>query len=123
MDIVVQNQVSSERNIYIENTEVIKTAIGWSGGRLWLATVERRSDGTDFRLKFWQFDSKTREYTLNTSVETPHEKKLTAIEFQPSSDQQTDCVCVTASEDGHFKLWNLQDTSDIYSKCYIINYQ
>lgn len=117
MEIVEQNQVSRERNTEVANTQVIRTALGRSGGTLWLTTVERRSDGFDLRLKFWQFDVKTRAYTLNTSVEAPHDGDLTAIEFQPcGGEQDVHCACVTASDDGNFKLWNLQDTSNIYSK-------
>lgn len=45
----------------------------------------------------------------------PHEDHITAVCFC-NARKSKDPTLVTASKDGHFKVWILTDDSDIYSK-------
>ncbi|KAL3276547.1 hypothetical protein HHI36_011922 [Cryptolaemus montrouzieri] len=106
IDVVGQNKLTDERNLSIENTQVIKFAISRNG--LWLATVEERKDlqcsHHELRLKFWNFNSSQQVFELNSSIEKPHQNSITSIEFQfLNSDEQK---CVTIGEDKKFKVWH-----------------
>jgi len=115
LDIVGQNKLTQERNCHIENTNVTKLAISNCG--LWLATVEERVDVSysfELRLKFWNFNTVKQLFTLNTSVELPHEKSVTHILFQPSYNE--DLRCVTVGNDKKFKIWQLVNADTVYHK-------
>lgn len=45
----------------------------------------------------------------------PHEDHITALCFC-NAEKSENPTLVTASKDGHFKVWILTDDSDIYSK-------
>lgn len=45
----------------------------------------------------------------------PHEDHITALCFC-NAEKSENSTLVTASKDGHFKVWILADDSDIYSK-------
>lgn len=45
----------------------------------------------------------------------PHEDHITALCFG-NAEKSENPTLVTASKDGHFKVWILTDDSDIYSK-------
>lgn len=45
----------------------------------------------------------------------PHEDHITALCFS-NAEKSENPTLVTASKDGHFKVWILTDDSDIYSK-------
>lgn len=45
----------------------------------------------------------------------PHEDHITALCFC-NAEKSESSILVTASKDGHFKVWILTDDSDIYSK-------
>lgn len=52
---------------------------------------------------------------LNTSVESPHEKTVTAMEFscQRSVDN---LLCATAGHDRTIRLWALEQSQNIHRK-------
>ncbi|XP_017777951.1 PREDICTED: WD repeat-containing protein 75 [Nicrophorus vespilloides] len=83
----------------------------------WTATVEELHSGDELSfecfLKFWHFDATEQKFKLNSSIMYPHEKKITAIKFQPSN-KEIDIRCITTSEDRLFKIWQLFDSSDMY---------
>lgn len=45
----------------------------------------------------------------------PHDHPITALRFNNAENHEKPTL-VTASRDGHFKVWVLADDSDIYSK-------
>lgn len=54
-------------------------------------------------------------FLLNTKVSAPHEDRITALCFR-NAEKSDSPTLVTASRDGHFKVWVLADDSDIYSE-------
>lgn len=42
----------------------------------------------------------------------PHQKAVTGVIFQPTSDDTS--LCVTGSEDGKFKMWEEVDHTDLH---------
>lgn len=60
-------------------------------------------------------------FTLNTSVELPHELGINALQFQPNSlFGDEDSLVVTTGKDQKFKLWNLIEPTSIYSKKFLL---
>ncbi|XP_047366330.1 WD repeat-containing protein 75 isoform X1 [Vespa velutina] len=116
--ITAENFITQERSVNILNTEVTKVALNHDG--TWMATVEERDDKIstpEVRLKFWIFDMKKQLFTLNTSVELPHELGINALQFQPNSlFGDEDSLVVTTGKDQKFKLWNLIEPTSIYKK-------
>ncbi|CAH0548148.1 unnamed protein product [Brassicogethes aeneus] len=127
LDIVGQNKITNERSCNIENTEVKKIAISKCG--FWLATVEKRENlkyHMEIRLKFWKFNEKQQTFELNTSIEYPHENTILNVLFQPAANK-AGLKCVTVSEDGKFKIWQLTEINSVYRKgvvweCYGVGY-
>ncbi|GLV34579.1 lethal (2) 05287 [Carabus blaptoides fortunei] len=116
LDIVGQNKLTRERETDIPNTNVTKIALSKSGD--WLACVEERHDTetiSEIRLKFFHFSDVDQTFSLNTSVELPHELGVNGLEFQPVATTE-ELLCATTGNDGLFKIWNLVDTTDIYRK-------
>ncbi|OWF35767.1 WD repeat-containing protein 75-like [Mizuhopecten yessoensis] len=118
LDIVRQNYISSE-NIQrpLDVTEVIQSEFNSTGD--WLATVEYWNNGVmtpEMRLKFWKYNTETQSYTLNTTVEVPHDKVIKCLRFRPDTftDNNEDPMVVTTSEDGKFKIWSNMDDTNIY---------
>ncbi|XP_005091786.2 WD repeat-containing protein 75 [Aplysia californica] len=114
LDIVGQNYISPEN---IERpkvvTEVIAAAVSGSGE--WLATFESWDDGLftpELRLKFWSWSTEAQTYSLNTTVEGPHDGKVKRMIFRPQSELNLSLV--TIGSDCCFKLWTLVDDTDIY---------
>jgi len=64
-------------------------------------------------------------YVLNTTVEGPHEDYVHTLQMRPlstSASPDRHHMAVTSSRDGKFKLWNLVDDTDIYSRiCLMFN--
>ncbi|XP_043271275.1 WD repeat-containing protein 75 [Venturia canescens] len=125
VDITAQNLLPQERNVILVNTEVTKIALSPDGS--WMATVEERDDKEYFieiRLKFWKFDAQKQIFTLNTSIEFPHEVGVNALKFQPNSPlDDDDLFAVTVGKDKKFKLWNLFEPTSIHKntkhwRCY-----
>ncbi|XP_074094761.1 WD repeat-containing protein l(2)05287 [Cotesia typhae] len=118
INITAQNLLSQSRSIIIVNTEVTKIALNYNGS--WMATVEERDDKIscpEVRLKFWHYDTEKQVFSLNTSIELPHEYGVNALQFQPrTSFDEEDVLAVTTGEDNKFKLWNLSQASSIYKK-------
>ncbi|CAH1179534.1 unnamed protein product [Phaedon cochleariae] len=116
VDIVGQNKVTNERECVILNTEITKVAISQSG--LWLASVEERKDidfHNEIRLKFWNFDESKQTFTLNTSIEYPHDDSINCLLFQPTLRDEY-LRCVTVGNDKKFKIWQVVDCSTVYKK-------
>ncbi|XP_069110726.1 WD repeat-containing protein 75-like isoform X1 [Argopecten irradians] len=118
LDIVCQNYISAE-NVKrpLDVTEVVKAEFNSTGS--WLATVEYWDNKVmtpELRLKFWLYNSETQRYTLNTTVEVPHDKKVTCLRFRPDdfSGIDEDPMVVTTSLDGKFKIWSNMDDTNIY---------
>lgn len=113
LDIIQQEYISDYGLIQIELT---KAAFGCYG--TWLATVEQRQEKEtelELQMKLWIYNKKTQGFVLNTKVNMPHEDHITAVCFC-NARKSKDPTLVTASKDGHFKVWILTDDSDIYSK-------
>ncbi|KAH9518574.1 WD repeat-containing protein 75 [Bulinus truncatus] len=120
LDIVGQNYISPEnfeKPKFI--TEVLSSAISEDGD--WLATFEMWDDGVfqpELRLKFWSYCTESQTYALNTTVEYPHDKKITSMMFRSMHQSFPDRrpTLVTVGADMCFKLWSLIDNSDIYKR-------
>ncbi|KAM5326706.1 WD repeat-containing protein 75 [Glossophaga mutica] len=113
LDIVQQEYISDYGLIQIELT---KAAFGCHGN--WLATVEQRQEKKtelELQMKLWTYNKKTQGFVLNTKVNMPHEDGITALCFC-NAEKSENPTLVTASKDGHFKVWILTDDSDIYKK-------
>lgn len=113
LDIIQQEYINDDGLIQIELT---KAAFDCSG--TWLATVEQRQeDETEFelQLKLWTYSKKTQGFVLNTKITMPHDHPITALRFNNAENHEKPTL-VTASRDGHFKVWVLADDSDIYKK-------
>ncbi|KAI4544013.1 hypothetical protein MG293_004279 [Ovis ammon polii] len=113
LDIIQQEYINDSGLIQIELT---KAAFGCYGN--WLATVEQRQEKEtelELQMKIWMYNKKTQGFVLNTKVNMPHEDHITALCFC-NAEKSESSTLVTASKDGHFKVWILTDDSDIYKK-------
>lgn len=54
-------------------------------------------------------------FELNTSIEYPHEQSVNSILFQPLL-KEGNLKCVTVGNDKKFKVWQLVDVENVYSK-------
>ncbi|XP_053988404.1 WD repeat-containing protein 75 [Hylaeus anthracinus] len=118
VNITAQNFLTQERSLIIVNTEVTKIALNHDG--TWMATVEERNDKlscVEVRLKFWMFDAKQQLFTLNTSIELPHEGGINALHFQPSTPfDEEEALAITTGRDKKFRLWHLIESSSTNKK-------
>ncbi|XP_033329848.2 WD repeat-containing protein l(2)05287 [Megalopta genalis] len=117
INITAQNFLTQERSIIIVNTEVTKIALNDDG--TWMATVEERNDNLsciEVRLKFWMFDVKEQLFSLNTSIELPHEGGVNALRFQPTTFDEDEILAITTGRDKKFKLWHLVESTSMYKK-------
>ncbi|XP_046621539.1 WD repeat-containing protein 75 [Neodiprion virginianus] len=118
INITAQNLLTQERNTVIANTEVTKVALSQDG--LWMGSVEQRDDGLsemEVRLKFWNFDTDTQMFVLNTSIEYPHNGAVNALQFQPMALLSSDeLAVVTTGADKKYKIWRLVEPTSIYKK-------
>ncbi|XP_014214373.1 WD repeat-containing protein 75 [Copidosoma floridanum] len=119
MNITDQNIITRERNTTLTNTEVIKVAINVNGS--WLATIEEWKDDSishfEIRLKFWKYNVSKQCFTLNTSIEYPHEVGVNALKFRPKSSLGNDEeYAISVGQDEKFKLWYLTDSEYNESK-------
>uniref|UniRef100_A0A667ZPV7 WD repeat domain 75 n=1 Tax=Myripristis murdjan TaxID=586833 RepID=A0A667ZPV7_9TELE len=111
LDIVQQEYIHESG---LQQFEVVKAAFDTRGN--WLATVEERKqkDSTlELNLKLWAYDEQTQSFVLNTTVSGPHEARITAMCFCHTADSQT-TMLVSASQDGHFKAWQLESNHYFY---------
>ncbi|XP_037927474.1 uncharacterized protein LOC119662008 [Teleopsis dalmanni] len=112
LDVVMQNQLSTEANKILYNISVEQAAFNID----WMVTGEVFNDNEHFpelRLKFWRFKDEIQNYSLNTVIELAHDVGLSAIEF--SSDYSVDnLLCATAGKDHKVKLWALGTSDDIH---------
>lgn len=63
----------------------------------------------------WTCGFLSTRFVLNTKISMPHDDHITALCFNNAENYEKP-ILVTASRDGHFKVWVLTDDSDIYSK-------
>uniref|UniRef100_A0A8C6HH91 WD repeat domain 75 n=1 Tax=Mus spicilegus TaxID=10103 RepID=A0A8C6HH91_MUSSI len=113
LDIIQQEYINDEG---LTQTELTKAAFGCSG--TWLATVEQRQENEnelELQMKLWNYSKKTQGFVLNTKIAMPHDDHITALCFNNAESYEKP-ILVTASRDGHFKVWILTDDSDIYKK-------
>ncbi|CAH1788228.1 unnamed protein product, partial [Owenia fusiformis] len=116
LDIVCQNYISPaslNRPTFV--TEIENAAFDSLGN--WLATVERRDDREttpEIRLKFYEYISKDQSFVLNTTIDLPHQKKVSCMKFRPTNQSEDPTSLLTTSEDGKFKIWQIMDDTDIY---------
>ncbi|XP_066201661.1 WD repeat-containing protein 75 [Saccopteryx leptura] len=113
LDIVQQEYINDYGLI---QSQLTRAAFGCSGN--WLATVEQRQEKEtelELQMKLWTYNKKTQGFVLNTKVNMPHEDHITALCFCNAEKYETPTL-VTASKDGHFKVWILTDDSDIYKE-------
>ncbi|XP_066029403.1 WD repeat-containing protein 75 [Pocillopora verrucosa] len=121
LDVVRQNIIVRTKKEQVVCTKVDQMAFNDSGS--WLATVERRDDkknAMELRLKFWEYNQSDQCYVTNTCVDSPHDKKIVAIQFQPQQkrDESTPPLAMTAGKDGKFKIWLLAEETAIKGKEY-----
>ncbi|KAM8855756.1 WD repeat-containing protein 75 [Spinachia spinachia] len=91
----------------LQQFKVVKVAFDACGN--WMATVEERKQNVaelELNLKLWAFDEQTQSFVLNTTVSAPHESRITGMCFCQATASQT-TMLISASEDGHFKAWQL----------------
>ncbi|KAK7474309.1 hypothetical protein BaRGS_00034444 [Batillaria attramentaria] len=117
LDIVAQNYISSDSLQKPAAVTEVEHAAFDAGGD-WLVTYERWDDGKmtpEHRLKFWHYNTKQQNYQLNTTIEHPHKKCVSCLQFRPYLTPQSaqDPMAVTSSEDGTFKLWALVTETQI----------
>ena len=106
VDVIGENAVAGVKERPVFNTQIVFVSFNTEGS--WMATVEKQSDPflkQSWKLKFWSFDDK--KYTLNTSVEPVHDKKVNGLAFRPHSPDSANDIAVTTSDDGDFKVWSL----------------
>lgn len=110
----MQNRLSLETRKVLYNVNITHAAINMD----WIVTGEMLDDqqtSIELRLKFFQFNLEKQTYVLNTQIELPHERGLTAIEF--SSPHSVDnLMCVTSGKDNVVKIWSLEHSEDVTSK-------
>ncbi|XP_075687390.1 WD repeat-containing protein 75 [Rhinoderma darwinii] len=113
LDIVQREFINQSGLQYID---LVKAAFNAKGN--WLATVEELRKGTDHlevQMKFWEYSDKLQSFVLNTTINLPHEDQITSLSFQCGCDSEKDApTLVTTGNDGLFKVWVLEDNSDIY---------
>nr|XP_020658546.1 WD repeat-containing protein 75 isoform X1 [Pogona vitticeps] len=89
--------------------ELSKAAFDSKGN--WLATVEQRQGSCsdlELQMKLWAYDEQAQSFTLNTRINMPHEDCVTGLCFRCTDESENATpTLVTASRDGHFKVWML----------------
>lgn len=87
----------------------------------WMVTVEGPVEGhmdgssdllgeqcdTEYVLKFWQWDSPTQQYVVNTCVHEPHDSAVLDLVASQSGRGETALVVSVAHEDRWLKLWTV----------------
>ncbi|KAM4039006.1 WD repeat-containing protein 75 [Anomaloglossus baeobatrachus] len=114
---IVQQEFVNEAGL--QQIDLVKAAFNANGN--WLATVEelqrKGADHLEVQMKFWEYNDKLQSFVLNTTIHLPHEDQVTSLSFQCGSASETDApTLVSTGADGLFKVWALQDNSDIYRK-------
>ncbi|CAG7717113.1 unnamed protein product [Allacma fusca] len=117
LDITNQNYITSERNKAIPFSDV--NHISFSKNGRWLITSESRFEEgsfTETRLKFWKFDSVKQKFSLNTSIDWPHENGVVSLKIQPIGDEDGTLIAATSGGDRRFKTWGIVHDTSIHSK-------
>ncbi|XP_073414225.1 WD repeat-containing protein 75 [Dendrobates tinctorius] len=114
LDIVQQEFVNQAG---LQHIDLVKAAFNAKGN--WLATIEefkrKGADHLEVQMKFWEYNDKLQSFVLNTTIDSPHENQVTSLSFQCGYVSEKDApTLVTTGADGLFKVWVLQDNSDIY---------
>ncbi|XP_014294560.1 WD repeat-containing protein 75 [Halyomorpha halys] len=124
LDVTIRNYLTQERNKVIYNTEVTGSCISSDGA--WLATLETREDPTvrlEQRLKFWEYNVDKKCFSLNSSIEGPHNGKTHHFRFRPGSKSlsmsnptSVNYMLVTTGNDAKFRIWTPNEIDSIYRK-------
>ncbi|CAG8725295.1 1481_t:CDS:10, partial [Acaulospora morrowiae] len=83
--------------------------VAFSSNGNWMATIDSRDDGEttpELYLKFWQFDSSSQTYVLNTRVDRPHLRSIVSLSYQHGSGDSYP-IFVTTGLDNKFKVWRI----------------
>ena len=117
MEIVPSNRVSRPEEALLTPPSVYAVAFSDPGRDAlhaeWMATVDGRDGGSftsEFSLKLWQWEPRSKTYVLNTRIDHPHEKSVSSIGFSPclsDNDPLQAFLLVTAGGDGQVKTWRL----------------
>ncbi|KAG8543730.1 hypothetical protein GDO81_023818, partial [Engystomops pustulosus] len=123
LDIVQQEFVNQAG---LQHIELVKAAFNAKGN--WLTTVEelKRNETShlEVQMKFWEYVDKLQSFVLNTTINWPHEDQISSLSFKTGSDSDKDVpTLVTTGNDGLFKVWVLEDNSDIYRKYSMLVYK
>ncbi|XP_055386232.1 WD repeat-containing protein 75 [Condylostylus longicornis] len=114
IDVVMQNKLSTEAHKILYDTVVTRAALNVN----WIATGELWDDEEhvpELRLKFWEYKKQNQTYSLNTSIELPHEGGIKAIKFS-SSHSADNLLCATLGNDAYIKTWSLEIIESIRKK-------
>ncbi|XP_031551776.1 WD repeat-containing protein 75-like [Actinia tenebrosa] len=114
VDVVKQNLISQTEDEKLFFTLIHHVAFSETGD--WMATVEHRKDHCtteETRLKFWEFNATNQCYSINTIIDTPHDHRTVAVQFQPASQNSEPTMAVTAGHDGKFKVWVLNEKQGV----------
>ena len=125
LEISPSNRVSRREDKPITPACVEKVVISSCG--LWMATVDCRMGGADFRsevyLKFWSWVRKEGTWTLNTRIDKPHGSfKITDINFSPDFRQLQTSLLVSTGDDYRIKVWQLHSVPGTDSSMSILFY-
>lgn len=88
----------------------------------WLATAELLDDhehAIESRLKFWAFNEKTQNYSLNTQIELPHgDDGVKCLAF--SSQHTVENLLCASGGEYDVKIWALDDSPNYKSElCFL----
>ncbi|KAL1137709.1 hypothetical protein AAG570_009405, partial [Ranatra chinensis] len=124
VDITQRNILTQERAKVITNTEVTHCSLSSDGA--WMASIETRNEsGTalELRLKIWQFIPSKQRFSLNTSVEKPHNGLAFTVQFKPGTDQLSsseetnlEYMLVTTGGDKKFRIWTPSEIDSVHKK-------
>lgn len=114
IEILQENRLMPEREKLLFNTRVTRAAITMD----WMVTAEcwdDRKSTAITRMRFWAFNQRRQGYELNTSVEMPHLRTVTSLEFS-SMYSDDNLLCASSGGDNLIKVWMAADADSIYRK-------
>lgn len=111
LEVTPSNRVSGREEISLEPSRVEIVVLSSTGE--WMATLDTRRGDDSFRgeahLKIWQWNSKTKKWTLNTRIDRPHgSKRLTSMAFSPSTHDRHSLQLATIGTDCSVRTWRLR---------------
>ncbi|XP_055681424.1 WD repeat-containing protein 75 isoform X2 [Lutzomyia longipalpis] len=113
VDITGENQMNPEPMSIIYNTRVTRVSICMD----WMATAECWNDHEHFiqtKIKFWEFSKEKQLFVLNTDIQMPHEKAITALVFSKIYFSDS-VVCASAGGDNFLIIWKCDSAGKSWS--------